>query len=260
MLKETLCQIGLTTNEAKIYIVLVGIGSQPANIIAKKAGLKRPTVYPILEGLEKKSLISSFLKNGIRYFFVNDVKELLEYVERKKRLMDHHRDFVMDILPKMEMLKGSTLLSPFCSLSSPKFQYFEGAIGAKTVLSDVLKTKGPVFSITAIDKWISSDLRDFVENQIFIKLLDSNIPFKGLTRDTVPARCFFETCKDVCFIKDGGDLFDNIVSIYDNKVAIVSLDVASMFGVLIESEEFAKTQKSIFNLAWEGAVTYNHGT
>jgi len=47
------------------------------------------------------------------------------------------------------------------------------------------------------------------------------------------------------------------VNIYDDKVAVVSLEKGFEFGVLIESAEFAKTQKSIFDLAWRGAMIHN---
>ena len=127
MLKETLCQIGFSNSEAKIYIVLVELGPQPANVIARRAGLKRTTVYPIIKGLEKKSLISSFIKNGIKFFGANDLNNLLDYVERKRRLLDHHRDFVMDIMPRMEQLKSPMSVQP-------KVHYYEGADGVETAL------------------------------------------------------------------------------------------------------------------------------
>ncbi|MFA4890840.1 MAG: helix-turn-helix domain-containing protein [Candidatus Gracilibacteria bacterium] len=260
MLKETLCQIGFTNSEAKIYIALVELGPQPANTIARKAGLERTAVYPILKNLQKKSLISSFIKNGIIYFAVNDLNNLLEYVERKRRLLDHHRDFVIDILPKMEQLK-SVLLIP------PKVHYFEGVNGVETVMNDSLKSKGSIFCITSIPKWLNSDMLDFIKNYINVRVFEKKIPLKGLALDTGETRCFFTECygdvgigtalTDLRFIKGGEGLFDNIMNVYDNKVAIVSPDRGFEFGVLIESEEFAKTQRSIFELAWIGALVHN---
>jgi hypothetical protein len=45
---------------------------------------------------------------------------------------------------------------------------------------------------------------------------------------------------------------DNEIDIYKNKVAIASYG-KEMFGMIIESEEIAKAQKAIFELAWRGA-------
>jgi len=260
MLKETLRQIGFTNNEAKIYIVLVEFGSQPANIIARKAGLERTTVYPILKNLQKKSLISSFIKNGVICFAVNDLNNLLEYVERKRRLLDHHRDFVIDILPKMEQLKSSLLVQP-------KVHYFEGVAGVETVMNDSLKSKGSIFCISSVEKWLNSDMIDFIKSYIEIRLFEKKIPLKGLAIDTGETRCFLTDCygdvgigtelTNIRFIKSGMQFFDNIINIYDNRVSIVSPVRGFEFGVLIESDEFAKTQRSIFELAWMGALVHN---
>lgn len=253
MLKETLCQIGFTHNEAKIFIALVELGPQPANIISRKTGLQRTTVYPVIKSLEKKSLISSFLKNGVKYFTVNNLKNLLEYVERKRRLLDHHRDFVIDILPKMEQLRSKMFVQP-------KVHYFEGRAGVQTVMEDSLDANGPIFCITCIEKWLNSDMIGFIKEYIDIRVFDKKIPLKGLVQDTEEARCFLNLDNpftEYKFVRNGTELFDNITQIYDNKVAIVSPERGCEFGVLMESEEFAKTQKSIFQLAWKGALIQN---
>jgi len=253
MLKETLCQIGFTLNEAKIFIALVELGPQPANIIARKTGLKRTTVYPVIKNLEKKSLISSFFKNGVAYFSVNNLNNLLDYVERKRRLLDHHRDFVLDIIPRMEALKGKSFIQP-------KVHYFEGKDGVETVMNDSLTSKGPIYCITSIEKWLNSDLLDFAKSYINIRLFDKKIPLKGIAQDTEEARCFLNLDNphtSFRFVEDVDDLFDNITNIYDNKVAIVCPERGCEFGVLIESEEFSKSQRSIFKLAWKGALVQN---
>ena len=44
--------------------------------------------------------------------------------------------------------------------------------------------------------------------------------------------------------------------IFDNTVALASLE-GKIVGVIIESEEIAKSMRSFFNLAWEAAEKYN---
>lgn len=259
MLKATLCQIGFTNNEAKIYLALINLGPQPANIIAKKAGLLRTTVYPLLDNLQKKSLISSFIKNGIKFFAVNDIKNILEYLDRKKRLIDHQKDFVLDILPRMEQLRAG-ILSP------PKVHYFEGPDGAQTVMNDSLKSGGQILSIASLQRWLDSDLKDFIGEYMTAIIFGKKTPIKVLSKDTEEARCFFDSYAteaskhllEIRYVRDIGDLFDNIVNIYDNKVAIVSPEKGFEFGVMIDSEEFANTQRSIFELAWKGVLIHNN--
>jgi hypothetical protein len=44
----------------------------------------------------------------------------------------------------------------------------------------------------------------------------------------------------------------NETNIYKNKVSIASYG-REMFGMIIESEEIARSQKAVFELAWKGA-------
>ena len=50
--------------------------------------------------------------------------------------------------------------------------------------------------------------------------------------------------------------FENQISIYDNFVAIMSLNPDELTGVLIESAVYARTQKAIFDLSWLGATSF----
>jgi len=252
MVQQTLEQIGFTKNEAKIYIVLVGLGPQPANIIAKAVGLNRTTTYPILKNLNKKGLVSSFIKGSVKYFSVNDVMNLLAYVERKRRFVDIQRGFVNDIIPKIEALR-----SPF--VDQPKIQYYEGVSGIENIINRSLGAKGPVYSIHSPQKWLRSNMRDFIKDFLGKQSVIGKVPTKILAKDTAESRCFFEDCgvPEVRFVHGDTKLFDNIVYIYDNEVAILSPEKGFEFALLIESEEFSVTQKSLFELAWDGVIVYN---
>jgi hypothetical protein len=45
---------------------------------------------------------------------------------------------------------------------------------------------------------------------------------------------------------------NNETNIYKDKIAIASYGT-EMFGMIIESEEIARSQKAIFELAWRGS-------
>lgn len=278
MLKETLIQIGFNRNEANVYLVLLELGPRPANIIAREVGLLRTTIYPILKNLVKKSLIGSFIKNGVQYFSANDTNNLLEYIERQRRFLDLKRDFIIDIIPRMEGLRGEA-----GSGAQPRVHYFEGVAGVETVMKDCLRSchggsggrsgdgdAWPLLCINSPEKWLSSDMQRFIREFTKERILIQKIPMKTLSKDTAEARCFFDEYSGICegdpacfalsevrYVTDHESLFDNIVHIYDNKVAIISPMKGVEFGVLIESAEFYKTQKSLFELAWVGALRVN---
>lgn len=53
---DALTSLGLTDKEAKMYIALYKLGKATAYQIAKEAGVKRPTVYALMDELRKKGL------------------------------------------------------------------------------------------------------------------------------------------------------------------------------------------------------------
>jgi hypothetical protein len=61
-----------------------------------------------------------------------------------------------------------------------------------------------------------------------------------------------EQLRTVRLVDENKFPMDNEINIYANKIAIASYG-QEMLGVLIESEEIARAQKAIFDLAWLGA-------
>ena len=50
--------IGLSENEAKVYLAMLELGPSPVLEIAAKAGINRPTAYAQIESLKKMGLVS----------------------------------------------------------------------------------------------------------------------------------------------------------------------------------------------------------
>lgn len=50
--------------------------------------------------------------------------------------------------------------------------------------------------------------------------------------------------------------FENEIIIYDNKVAVISLNKDELIGMIFESPVYAMSQRAIFNLAWLGASSF----
>ena len=82
--------------------------------------------------------------------------------------------------------------------------------------------------------------------------------FTGLTRfltDFYPKH-FDRNLIEIFFVNPHEFHFENDIIIYENKVAIVSLNPDELIGVIIESPVYARTEKSVFGLAWLGATAF----
>jgi len=139
-------------------------------------------------------------------------------------------------------------------------RYFDGVEGVKHVMYDALATKGGNFAYLCLDKWFKSGMRDFLVEYKETRIAGKKVPLKAIVPDTPEVREFFKTyyqndqMTEVLYVDPAraGDLFQNEITIYDDKVTILHLTAGEEFGVIIESAEVASMQKSIFYMAWKG--------
>lgn len=128
-MENNLRDIGLSKNEAKIYIAVAELGSTAIGDIAKKIKIHRTNVYDAIEGLVKKGLVSHIIKDKVKYFQLTSPDNLLNMIREKE-------DKVRAILPKL------TLLNDMAPKSES--QVLEGLPAAKRVMDGFLKHKEPI--------------------------------------------------------------------------------------------------------------------
>ena len=67
MITDILIKNGFTEKEAKLYMAVLEGGELTLAQAAKKAGLKRSTVYSLVEGMKKQGYVSLLKQRGIHY-------------------------------------------------------------------------------------------------------------------------------------------------------------------------------------------------
>ena len=63
MYEEQLEKLGLSTNEARIYSILLAEGPMQAGSISKRININRTTIYQVLDKLIEEGLIG-YINNG----------------------------------------------------------------------------------------------------------------------------------------------------------------------------------------------------
>lgn len=233
--------IGLTEKEAHVYLACLELGSEPATKIAKIAHLNRVTTYDILEKLLKKGFVNFMIKKNIKFFSALDPDLLYSETQR-------HTDQLKLTLPKLKRIK--------VGLKHPQVQYYEGIEGIKAIYADTLTAKTEILNY-ANSREIRSLWPEYDE-QYVSKRVKKKIHLKGIApEDEYGKRVHSQdksTYREIRLVPTDRYDFTNEINIYDNKVAIVSLH-DELIGMIIESPEIAKTQRSIFQMAWEFAKT-----
>ena len=146
----------------------------------------------------------------------------------------------------------------------PKIEYYEGEEGVKNIFEDILTAKGEILGYTNLlqleqlfpEVYLRDWIRRKVEKKIKTRML-SPLSTSGIRHldDYYPPH-FDRHLVEILHINPDQFGFKYEITIYDTKVAIVSLSRDEMLGLIIESPLYTETQRAIFQLAWLGATSF----
>lgn len=243
MLIDVLKNLGLSDKESKIYLACIELGSSVVSEISKHAGVNRVTTYDILDKLIQKGFVNYLTKNKIKYF--NPVKPDLVYKVTKQKADD-----LKKALPDLKRMYGET--------PHPQIRYYEGLNGIKAIYQDTLTCKTQIFNYANSEE-IRAHWPEYDEEYVK-KRVKKKIHLTGLAQlDEAGLKVLKESNKynrDIRLLPRNKYGFSNEISIYDNKVAIISFK-EGLIGMLLESKEIADTQRTIFKMVWEFAAQFN---
>src|SRR3989338_9632805 len=100
---EILEQIGLSRNEIKVYFALLELDQSSATPIVKKADIPNSKVYPTIEKLIKKGLVSYVIKNNVKYFQASDPHNLIELLGNKEKQIIQQKKEIEELIPQIEL-------------------------------------------------------------------------------------------------------------------------------------------------------------
>lgn len=261
MLKTILQKIGLSDKDSEVYLACLELGTQPASVIARKAGLKRPTTYLILEGLLKKGLVSEYTGSNVKYFTAVSPEYLLNFVDKQRRELTSHQRELEQFLPQFLSLSNPYSINP-------RVRFYEGIEGIERVMDDTLMAKKPeILTYSSIDRWFSrEDLKQFITSYGMRRSTEKKIALRGIVVDTPLARQYLEKdypgdtdITQTRWFPNDISAFHNEINIYDDKVAICSLGRHELLGLIIESDEIAESQRSIFEMVWRASLNFSQG-
>lgn len=80
--------LGLTRNEAKVYVRLLDESPAQLSYLLEKTDVSRRGIYDVIESLSKKGLVSVVQKDGKKYYAASNPKRLYEIVREKEQFLD----------------------------------------------------------------------------------------------------------------------------------------------------------------------------
>jgi sugar-specific transcriptional regulator TrmB len=237
--------LGLTQDEATIFLSTLELGGGYASTIAQKSKIPRVNTYHVLEKLIKKELITPIKRGKVKFFMPEPPQVLINQQEEKFR---HAKQLLPELL-------SITNTHPF----KPKIQAFEGINDIKQMLTHIYETQGEVVGYTnmeALGELIKNHMPAHIKKSLKSEIKRRMLSPKSQTGMEFTKNYYPPDLTEILFINPEAYPFENDISIYGNFVSIISLNPQEPIGVLIESEAHAHTQRSIFNLAWLGATSF----
>lgn len=235
-MQKILRQYGLTEKEADFYIAALSLGTASITSITKKAGLKRPTAYLVIDELLKKHLLIS-VPQGKKIFYK------AEHPEKLIIKLEENRRKIEEILPELVSLYSS-------SSKDPKIRFYEGKEKLFSMYEEIFKAK-KIKAMISVDRFLS--LFTIKDNEHFFRILTRHGgKLHDMLQDTKKAREFAGSKyrNGVGEVKILPKTFDfaTDVLVFDDKIALISF--GNIIGIIIEDKNIAKTQQQMLSFVW----------
>ncbi len=160
MNKEILEQIGLSRNEIKVYFALLEMDQASATPIIKKADIPSSKVYPILDKLIKKGLVTYVIKNNVKYFQASDPKNLIDFLNDKEKLIEQQKQEIERLIPEIERRRK-------LAKEKQEATIYEGLDGVKAAFNNILNLlrKGEEYFVFTLGEELKrKDTARFLQN------------------------------------------------------------------------------------------------
>ncbi|MBP6865962.1 MAG: helix-turn-helix domain-containing protein [Candidatus Pacebacteria bacterium] len=239
-IEKLLLDLGLTENEARVYLKGLSLGPTTILKIAKASGIRRTTVYSVTEILKKKGLMH-IEPRGFKQVFVTEHPDKLEMMLETKRMS------LKKMLPELSALynlKGG----------ESTIQYHEGMEAIKNIYNDILENVHPndfYLVISNLESFFESDRKffdDFLERRIK-KIKKARLIATSSERARYMKQHSRQMNHEVKILSEKTKLSVDIF-IVPQKVIIFNLrDPIS--AIVIENRDTIESQKEIFEILWD---------
>ena len=234
-------KLGLSGQEAKVYIAALELGKCLPKHLAEKAGVKRPTLYQILPKLIREGFLAETIVGKRRYFIPEDPQIFLD---KKKAELSQ----LEELMPELRLLLTA-------SVSKPKISFYEGVEGIKKVTWDSMHSKETIREFIGLHK-IHPEMeeyhRDFyiperIRRRKQIQIIISGPPKYGTIKlDTDP-----DASRKIKVIDGKKYPIPMDCYVYDDSISFLVFRADSEpVAVLLRSKEISTMLKSLHKYMW----------
>lgn len=248
-ISQLLTDSGLSDKEALIYLAALELGSSTVLPLARKAGIKRTSVYNFIDKLVEAGLLTRALERGRSVYSAESPNRLFALQQERARKLEQ-------ALPELLSIYNR-------SSRKPRIRYFEGAEQMKNIVKEE-----PLCKTEALYVWPGKDIMDMIGGTKYMAEIDRNRIAAGVKIRTIRFRdkdVTFKTSshgskflRELRFAPLGMNISMGL-GIYDTgKVAFISSKYEG-FGIVIESRELEILMRGLYEHFWHRCTSVGVG-
>lgn len=232
--------LGLTENEAKVYVHALSLGPTTALAIARRAGMYRPTVYASLESLMQRGLMHTEA-HGLKSKYVAEGPDALE------SLIEKTKDEFRRSLPELTALHTKRG-------EDEAITYYDGLESVKNMYTELVRGlthKDFYYVVSDEERWMQADPVFFekIAKEVSARRLD----FKLILQDSESARRLATYQQNfgmqVKIVPKEKDFVMSMVVTPRHVFMHALTEPAS--AICIQSRRAIDMQRQVFTLMWE---------
>lgn len=239
-LQKILTQAGLTQNESLVYLALLELGPTTVLKLARQSGVKRTTIYHVVEGLKTKGLVG-IEERGFKQFLIP------ENPARLKTILDEQKKALQSSFPELEALytlKGNDSV----------VRYYSGVQAMRSVYDELLldlRANDDYFVFGDPKRWDIFDktyFKTFIERRLKI-----NLNAKVILVASETAEAYKKTernYREEVRILPTNTTLDANMTITPRKIVIHPL-THPITTIVIETGAFVRLQHDLFKIVWQ---------
>lgn len=212
--------MGLSTLEAHLYLGLLERQKTTAGALAKHVGMKRSTVYTILENLIQKGLVSLTKVEHVKHYQAESVERLADWLGGERKKLEAREAILAEVHEDLSGLAEQRI-------AAPKVSIYEGKKGVESLLMQNLDQNPR--EVLVIGAYMKD--QDLIPNYTKRRTLLAPDPYR----------------------------FPASFHIYEDSISIFTFKGEDPVGVHIQNKDISETMKMVFELVKEGLSRKNSG-
>ncbi|QQR53055.1 hypothetical protein IPG36_03095 [bacterium] len=250
-------ELGLSNKEARVYVAALSAGASSVQRLADQSGIKRVTVYVILESLMGMGLMSQTSKGKKTYFVAEDPANLHRLVDKRQQEVSAQQQGLDALIPKL-----SQLLVPESDQTTVRL--YDTADGIQSVMRTFIKEalrdkQTSVVGFSNLDQ-LYSYFPEFRVSHANPERTRAGIKSRFLytsSQGAVMAQFDQQTRRVSRWIPVDKWPVQGDFTVAGDSIMMLSFAGSHPTGISIKSPELAQGLRVMFDLAWQASEQYN---